>query len=421
MAVVSVCLIELERRVSPTTLGRKQQQWSPEPLAAKSHRPRPLNVPKWMGRETVSFHVSGVSGRSQEERQRFVATDIQAQYCTVALWESLSLGTPEQQTPGRRGTLAVGKRKFNTMVERIKAFRTGNKSLPIYVTLGGERDDSPAFVAMLQNNRWKSAVAESIHNFDDAIDGVNVHWNHPQDNCDTLGTAGFRHLHAFLRELKSNRTAVMLTVPPSRELVRHYGLHATLLDMLSYVVVATHKLRPCVDLVTCRGARQFAAIAFLQVHSAYDARYRHKFAYSISVRGDSLLARTPALGEPAYSVGPVFDGLPLSKGNKHLSLNAVCRKEAHKSEDDECSLVLIDSERGSDNVTWHLVATFTTPDQMRRRMTRAYDDGMGDTAVALFDTHLDDLGGECDVAEGQPAVSPLLAAIATTSRQLSSQ
>ncbi|XP_075559864.1 uncharacterized protein LOC142591421 [Dermacentor variabilis] len=109
---------------------------------------------------------------TQELWERYVMTNITVTYCTVVLWESLSLGTPKDHKLGRRGTLAVDKEKFDLMVDHTKQFRTArNGSLLIYVTLGGQRSDSPAYVSMLHSEGWQVSVVVSLRRFNGILHG----------------------------------------------------------------------------------------------------------------------------------------------------------------------------------------------------------------------------------------------------------
>ncbi|XP_077497660.1 uncharacterized protein LOC144108260 [Amblyomma americanum] len=59
------------------------------------------------------------------------------------------------------------------------------------------------------------------------------------------------------------------------------------------------------------------------------------------------------------------------------------------------------------------VAAMAGPEQLRLRMRRSYEDGMGDTPVAVFDAIMDDIHGQCSET-GSDSDSPLLQAIAET-------
>ncbi|XP_065280190.1 uncharacterized protein [Dermacentor albipictus] len=351
---------------------------------------------------------------TQELWQRYVDTDT-ISYCTVLLWESLSLGTPKDHRMGRRGTLALDQEKFNQLVDHTKQFRTaGDGSLPIYVTLGGQRFDSQAYVSMLLNEDWQVSVTVSLHRFNGIFHGVNVYWNYPRDSCDTKSVASMKALHLFLRRLKSRNMGVMLTVPPVRDLVRRYGLTDSLLDSLSYVLVTTHKLQHCDGRASCSGLHQFAASAFLRVRTDYGIRHRQKFAYSISARVDTFLANV-ALDSTNNATTPEFGATSWNKSSEYLGLTEVCHaKKLYMSKDDECTLAVLHDVEDSDGVTWHRLATYTSPHQIQLRMQRAFDDAMGDTAVALFDSQLDDFSGECEAEEVQASSPSLVAAIATT-------
>nr|XP_054925459.1 uncharacterized protein LOC129384267 [Dermacentor andersoni] len=269
---------------------------------------------------------------------------------------------------------------------------------------------SPIFASIKRIFLRPSAILNGLC----TLQGVNVYWNYPRDSCDTKSVTSIKALHLFLRRLKSRNMGVMLTVPPVRALVRHYRLTDSLLDNLSYVLVTTHKLQPCDGRVSCSGLRQFASSAFLRVRTDYDDRHRQKFAYSISARVDTYLAKV-ASGSTSYATPPEF-GAPLwNKSLEYLGHTDVCRaKKVHKSKDDECTLAVLNDVEDSHGVTWHRLATYTSPRQMQLRMQRAFDDAMGDTAVALFDSQLDDISGECEAKEGLHSTSSLVVAMATT-------
>ncbi|KAH6942783.1 hypothetical protein HPB50_010357 [Hyalomma asiaticum] len=245
--------------------------------------------------------------------------------------------------------------------------------------------------------------------------GFNVYWNHPRDSCDANAASTIKGLHYFLKSLKSEKTEVMLTVPPSRDLVRHYGLTDPLLESLSYVLVTTHKLQRCGGAVYCSGARQYAATAFHLVRMDYGVRHRHKFAYSISARVDTFFAKEFAFETASYKTPSELSTLSRKKSKDVLGLSDVCQaKRVLKSQDDECTLVALDKIEGPGGVTWHTLVAYTSPRQMQLRMKRAFDDKMGDAPVALFDSQLDDVTGKCETNGRPPNVTPLLAAMATT-------
>ncbi|KAH6943741.1 hypothetical protein HPB50_026092 [Hyalomma asiaticum] len=106
--------------------------------------------------------------------EHYKASGITMTYCAVLVWESLSLGTPQDHKMGRRNTLATSLLTFAQMVLRTKQFRTpGNGTLPIYVTIGGERSDSPAFSSMLQNSRWQESTVVSLLDFGSVLNAAN--------------------------------------------------------------------------------------------------------------------------------------------------------------------------------------------------------------------------------------------------------
>ncbi|XP_065280300.1 uncharacterized protein [Dermacentor albipictus] len=380
----------------------EDEDWQPSndsalfpPRDPKPRRQRPAPV--------VRPVICVLNLKTQDLWLPYVETDT-ISYCTVLLWESLSIGTPKDHRMGRRGTLALDQEKFNQLVYHTKQFRTaGDGSLPIYVTLGGQRSDSQAYVSMLLNEDWQVSVTVSLHRFNGIFHGVNVYWNYPRDSCDTKSVTSRNALYLFLQRLNSRNMGVMLTVPPVRDLVRHYGLTDALLDSLSYVLVTTHKLQRCDGRVSCSGLHQFAASAFLRVRTDYGIRHRQKFAYSISARVDTFLANV-ALDSANNATTPEFGATLWNKSSEYLGHTEVCRaKNVHKSKDDECTLAVLDD-----------LATYTSPHQMQLRMQRAFDDAMGDTVVALFDSQLDDFSGECEAEEGHHSSSSLVAAIATT-------
>ncbi|KAL1444763.1 hypothetical protein MTO96_029505 [Rhipicephalus appendiculatus] len=360
---------------------------------------------------------------TQEIWERLKKNSVTWTYCAVLVLESLTVGSPKSQAMGRRGTLALERSTFNEIVSRTKHFVTrGKGTLPIYVTVGGERADSPAFASMIQDKGWKKYIVDTLDKLDKILGGINLHWNHPGDNCDVNNAQSIEGIQWLVTKLKDAFTGVMLTVPASKDLVLHYGLTDSLLEQLSYVLVATHKLQRCDDTVNCGGARQFAASAFLRVRLDYDVRFWNKFAYSISARASVYLAKKIGSG----SAGRRYTArIPHQNSRTSLRISLgladVCHaKRAVASQDDECTLAILDDVKDS---KWcHVaqkrqedrqLAAYTSPDQMRLRMRRAFDDTMGNTAVALFDSQLDDLTGVCDTIP-----SPLLVAMATAGEEI---
>ncbi|KAH7944177.1 hypothetical protein HPB52_016738 [Rhipicephalus sanguineus] len=326
-----------------TSKTLQDQDWWPSNKHAPPQPPGPTTVIRGKLTTLARPVICVLNISTQEFWERNKASDVTWVYCAVLVLDSLSVGTPKSHSMGRRGTLALDRSTFDDVVKRTRQFVTqGQGTTPIYVTVGGERSDSPAFVSMLQDETWRTFIADSLYNFQGILDGINVYWNYPGDLCDLNGAESMKGLHWLVRNLKDKFTGVMLTVPPSRDLVHHYRLTDALLEQLSYVLVATHTLKSCDDIVQCGGARQFAMSAFLRVRLDYDVRFRYKFAYSISL------------------------------------------------------------------------AAYTSPRQMGLRMRRAFDDTMGDTAVALFDSQLDDVTGACDTKNH----SPLVVALATGGEEI---
>lgn len=115
-------------------------------------------------------------------------------------------------------------------------------------------------------------------------------------------------------------------------------------------------------------------------------------------------ADKPYLGGPSKST-PSFDYHTRQPGK--TSYDEVCGLEKSAGAGSEECAVVFKSIEGATDV---LVSAFAGPDELRSRLRSAYDQGFGDTPVAVFDIDLDDFLGRC--GEG---MSPLLRTLAETS------
>ncbi|XP_077565113.1 uncharacterized protein LOC144180696 [Haemaphysalis longicornis] len=204
----------------------------------------------------------------------------------------------------------------------------------------------------------------------------------------------------------------MLTVPPLKRYAALYDLEP-LLDSVSHVIVATHKLR-LRGALGCSGARAYASPAFREIRASYDAAHRRKFAYSMSVGADTFVTRSVVLGAPTAS-SPPLSGLVL-RPNK-TSFESVCnvKRVVVSPTDKECVVTIMHTEKSDSAGTLYHVAAYAGPKELRERMHHAYFDDMGDVPVVVFDAYLDDFGGLCP-GDGS-RMSPQIAAIAEGTRR----
>ncbi|KAL3214576.1 hypothetical protein MRX96_034849 [Rhipicephalus microplus] len=277
-------------------------------------------------------------------------------YCAVLVLESLTVGTPTAPAMGRRGTFAFNRTTFSEILYFTWHFVSrGKGTLPIYVTVGGQRADSAAFASLFQHPNWETSVLNRLDKLGTILDGVNLYWNHPGDNCDVNKALINDMDQRLVRKLKQAFTNVMLTVPPSRDLVRNFGLTNAVLEQLTYVLVATHKLGRCDNIVHCGGAQQLAASAFLGVRLDYDVRFWNKFAYSISARASIYLAKKISSGSTADGTPSEFRTEFRNKSPEILGLADLCHVRRVVSSG-ECTLAILDDIKDSDGVTWHRVS-----------------------------------------------------------------
>ncbi|KAL1483076.1 hypothetical protein MTO96_002146 [Rhipicephalus appendiculatus] len=306
----------------------------------------------------------------------------------------------------------------NISASRLEGtLRHRGRPIPLYVTFGGRRSDSADYVRMLRDSTWRKATVETIANDTGSdrpkYDGVNLDWNHPGDQCDVLKQPQL--FHVLVESLVANRVKVMLTVPPLPQYVALYDLDP-LLEGVEHVVLTTHKLRPRRSSVDCSGGRLYAAPAFRKIRDSYSAAYRKKFAYSVSVGGDTFVTRTVALGAAAHAVPPPTSGLVL-RPNK-TSFESVCNVKpmVENPAEKECVVAIMQIEKSLDGGVVYYVAAYAGPKQLQERMHRAYEDDMGDAPVAVYDAFLDDFAGLCP--GDSPRMSPQLAAIAESTTRV---
>ncbi|KAL3219081.1 hypothetical protein MRX96_050552 [Rhipicephalus microplus] len=295
--------------------------------------------------------------------------------------------------------------------------RHRGRPIPLYVTFGGRRSDSADYVRMLRDSTWRKDMVEGIVNDTGSdrpkYDGVNLDWNHPGDECDVLKEP--RLFHTLVESLVANRVKAMLTVPPLPRYVAPYDLDP-LLAVVDHVVLATHKLRPRRSSVHCSGARLYAAPAFREIRDSFGAAHRRKFAYSVSVGGDTFVTRTVALGASAHAVPLPNSGLVL-RPNK-TSFESVCNVKPvfENPAEKECVVAIMQIEKSLDGGAVYYVAAYAGPKQLQERMQRSYEDDMGDAAVAVYDAFLDDFAGLCPGDSHR--MSPQLASIAESTTRV---
>ncbi|KAH6921273.1 hypothetical protein HPB50_027736 [Hyalomma asiaticum] len=224
----------------------------------------------------------------------------------------------------------------------------------------------------------------------------------PVDN-DTLhsdgpGTINFSGL---LDDILSARFSVIVSIPPIVARMRWYDLNKHLSKIL-YVIVKTHTLR-YPDLVSCSGERTFAAQVYNDIRRMFNQSSWWKLGYSVSVAPETFTAHMAVLG--AYSSGPsTWDTYTRQPGKAHYV--AVCNLDKLRTADrPECLM----TSRPVDNDTLHVVA-FADEEALVQRMVQSYSDGMGVAPVAVYDVDLDDYRGVCS---GGAVMSPLIRALAS--------
>ncbi|KAL3201072.1 hypothetical protein MRX96_053564 [Rhipicephalus microplus] len=395
--------------------------------------PKPQFRPLLCVFETEFFHP----------KRPYTAAHIPTAYCTAVLFYSVSLHRFGGAIDGGFRRPLDAELFENVSASRFDGtLRHRGRPIPLYVTFGGRRSDSADYARMLRDSTWRKDVVEGIVNDTDSdrpmYDGVNLDWNHPGDECDVLKQP--RLFHALVEGLVANRVKVMLTVPPLPRYVAPYDLDP-LLALVDHVVLATHKLRPLRSSVHCSGARLYAAPAFREIRDSFGATHRRKFAYSVSQDmalktsrvcgleshdqnklprrrgGDTFVTRTVALGASAHAVPLPNSGLVL-RPNK-TSFESVCNVKPvfENPAEKECVVAIMHIEKSLDGGAVYYVAAYAGPKQLQERMHRAYEDDMGDAAVAVYDAFLDDFAGLCPGDSHR--MSPQLASIAeSTTRAL---
>ncbi|XP_077499697.1 uncharacterized protein LOC144110562 [Amblyomma americanum] len=185
----------------------------------------------------------------------------------------------------------------------------------------------------------------------------------------------------------------MLTVPPLLSYLDKYGLPKVLPD-LDYVIVTTHKLRRP-GVVACAGERSLAAKAFRKIRDSFasaDREIRRKFAYSISIGADIFkLEHTAEVKHlaPIKRLSAVFNGREIMLGK--TSYPDVCELlVVDRNSDEECRVVAGSRTQSKQNGLEQEVAALAGPQELQRRISSSYEEGMGDAPVAVFDVFLDD-------------------------------
>ncbi|XP_049520328.1 uncharacterized protein LOC125944161 [Dermacentor silvarum] len=269
----------------------------------------------------------------------------------------------------------------------------------VYEAIGGDRRDSRNFSYFLSKDTSRFLIADFYTaGRKDTLKGVYLDWDYPGDACGSPNDT--ENLIAFVADLRSLNLSVILAVPPEPALVSHYNLPRAM-PLVEYVVVKTHTLR-LNRAVYCSGARRYAARVFTDVRSLLPPQLRNKLAYSISVAPDTFTARQAVMG--TVSLGPsTWENYTKKPDKTHYA--AICHMNATRfPEHPECALV----SQGSG--TNFKVATFAGPGELRTRMRKAYDDGMGDVPIVVYDIDLDDFKGHCPAG----VMSPLTRTLAIT-------
>ncbi|XP_072143090.1 uncharacterized protein [Dermacentor andersoni] len=278
-------------------------------------------------------------------------------------------------------------------------FDSQGETVLVYEAIGGDRRDSRNFSYFLSKDTSRFLIADFYKaGRNGTLKGVYLDWDYPGDACGSPNDT--ENLIAFVADLVSLNLSVILAVPPKLALISRYSL-PRVMPLVEYVVVKTHTLRLS-SAVYCSGARQYAARIFNGVRNLLLPQVHHKLAYSISVAPDTFTARDAVMG--AVSLGPsMWEHYTKKPDKTHYA--AICFMNVTRfPEHPECALV----SQGSD--TYFKVAAFAGPEELQTRMRRAYDDGMGDVPVVVYDVDLDDFKGYCPAG----VMSPLIRALAIT-------
>ncbi|XP_064479894.1 uncharacterized protein LOC135393352 [Ornithodoros turicata] len=271
--------------------------------------------------------------------------------------------------------------------------------VPLLMTIGGELSDSQNISRALKADYSRRTLAtwlvELVKRFD--LQGINLHWSYPLAKC------GHKHdkqnLQEFMTIIKSYKSVglldpnfhVALTIPPRADYVERYGMN-TYHNELDFIIVTTHTLQSG-RRVECKGrgiesARIARAVMALVPHGA-----ARKVAVSISLGVNTFVAEEPHIGSASTKGAPID---PTSKHPRKAGYHSVCnlpRSQWVETGEDECSMTF---SLAGPNV--YYVATFMTEENIRIRMRRSYERGVGDSPVVVYDMDLDDFMGTCSAS-----------------------
>ncbi|KAH7971298.1 hypothetical protein HPB49_021134 [Dermacentor silvarum] len=294
--------------------------------------------------------------------------DIQVQYCNAIVHYSMMIG---QAGPQFKAGRLRGK-KVSEALKALASSRHRGADVPVYLTLGGSWEDSYAIHEAVSNATIGEAVVDFVANnkdFYSASGYAILDWSQAGVGNPTVD------FPSFVKLFKSRSLRVMLTVPPLPHLLGPYQL-SRLLPELDHVVISTHKLRSPGE-VTCAGERRLTTAAFLRI--------RHLYA---SPSADSAVA-----DKFVYA---------LSQWKSKTAYPFVCDLQVSDTKSDKECVMALGSAKGE-------VAAFARAEDLCRRMRKAYDDGIGDAPVAVFDVQLDDPAGRCKLKNSR---GPLLRIVA---------
>ncbi|XP_077497950.1 putative chitinase 2 [Amblyomma americanum] len=276
---------------------------------------------------------------------------------------------------------------------------------PVYLTIGGEPEDSANFTKVFRNDERRARFAHAMADFmiDNKFAGLHLDWDYPHGTCgDRTDRTNLFRFAQMIRSLRPERF-LLLSVRPER--VHLYGLEQ-LLPLLLYVVVATHKPpagRRSFPTVQCSAPGDVVATTMDRIRRYYDPTMWTRFIYSVAVGADTFTTEG-SVGLGAPSKGPSsFDYYTHQPRRTRYDL--VCQLPRSRHVSDECSVGYA-TIQGSVDVK---VATFAGPKEIRTRLNRAYDLALGETPIVVYDIDLDDFQGKCP----GNAQSPQIGAYAT--------
>ncbi|KAL1468581.1 hypothetical protein MTO96_041407 [Rhipicephalus appendiculatus] len=179
-----------------------------------------------------------IDSRYFSPKRRYALKLLPTTYCSEIIFSAVYVNIGTETTVDHKRLIDVNILKDLIYLKQTRTHR-GDK-LRLHITLGGERKDSPNFVETLEKYEVRDAVLEGLYNSSDFIDGVNVHWDRPGDECDQEFTPAY--FRAFLEALYLRNMGIILTVPPVLGLVRNFWL-ISVTRYVDYVIVTTHLLR----------------------------------------------------------------------------------------------------------------------------------------------------------------------------------